>query len=74
MMIPPHAARLAGAWAEQTARPAPRVAQVRRDRARRITVARLLHPLHPPQRPEPATGSTRVGTQNPLGAKPAHPA
>ena len=44
MMIPPHAARLAGSWAEQTTRRAPDVAQVRRDRARRITVARVLTP------------------------------
>lgn len=71
MMIPPHAARLAGSWSEQTTRRAPDVAQVRRDRARRITVARVLHPLH---RPQPAAGSARVGAQNPLTAKPARPA
>jgi hypothetical protein len=71
MMIPPHAARLAGAWAEQTTRRAPDVAQVRRDRARRISVARVFHPVH---RPQPAAGSARVGAQNPLTAKPARPA
>ena len=49
MSIPPHAARLVGAWAVQTTRPAPHVARVRRDRSRRITVARVLHPLHRPQ-------------------------
>lgn len=71
MMIPPHAARLVGAWAEQTTRPAPHVARVRRDRSRRITVARVLHPLH---RPQPVSGSARGGAPNQLGAKPARPA
>ena len=68
MMIPPHAARLAGSWAEQTTRRAPDVAQVRRDRARRITVARVLHPLH---RSQPAAGLAVSGLWAPTRAEPA---
>ncbi|CAN7555698.1 hypothetical protein LJR027_003800 [Terrabacter sp. LjRoot27] len=70
MGIPPHAARLAGAWAVQTTRPAtapaPAVARTgRRDRSRRIDTSRLLHPL---RRPIPLS---RNDAQSPLGTQPA---
>ncbi|WP_256794440.1 hypothetical protein [Terrabacter sp. Ter38] len=70
MGIPPHAARLAGAWAVQTTRPAPGpapagVGQSRRDRSRRITTARLLHPLRRP------IARSRNEAQSPLGTQPA---
>jgi len=74
MGIPPQAARIIGAWPEQTTQPTqptqptPRIRQSRRDRSRRLTVARILHPLH---QPVPSTRSARAEAPSPLGAKPA---
>jgi len=68
MGIPPQAARIIGAWPEQTTQPTPRTRPSRRDRSRRLTVARILHPLH---QPLPSTRSARADAPSPLGAKPA---
>lgn len=70
MMIPPHAARLAGAWAVKNARPTPEPVTAparwgRRDRSPRMTVARILHPL---SRPAPLS---RNDSQSPVGTQPA---
>jgi hypothetical protein len=64
MGIPPQAARLAGLWAVQTTAPRPQPHPTRRDRSRRIDVARLLQPLHGPVPPH----------QSSLPAQPAPPA
>jgi hypothetical protein len=67
MGIPPHAARMAGAWAVQTTRPAatpaPTLRPNRRDRSHRITGARLLHPLRRPTRLSPTDAQSPLGTQ-----------
>jgi hypothetical protein len=70
MTIPPHAARLAGAWAVRSTRPAPEpvAAPARRparDRSPRPAVARILHPLG---RPVPLS---RNESQSPVGTQPA---
>lgn len=70
MTIPPHAARLAGAWAAKTSRPTATVDagqphRSRRNRTRRITVVRLLHPLHRP------VALLRKDAQAPTGTQPA---
>jgi len=68
MGIPPHAARMAGAWAVQTSRPASAPAPTRpapRDRSHRITAGRLLHPLRRPIQLSPKDA------QSPLGTHPA---
>ena len=74
MGIPPQAARIIGAWPEQTTQPTqptPRTRPSRRDGSRRLTVARILHPLH---QPVPSTRSARAEAPSPLGAKPARQA
>ena len=68
MGIPPHAARMAGAWAVQTSRPAPVPAPasarpVPRNRSHRITAARLLHPLRRPIQLSPKDAQSPLGTQ-----------
>jgi len=68
MGIPPQAARMAGAWAVQTSRPAPVPAPrsarpVPRDRSHRITAGRLLHPLRGAVQLSPTDGQTPLGTQ-----------
>ena len=68
MGIPPHAARIAGAWPEQTRQPTPRTRRARRDRSHRITLARILHPLH---QPVSSTRTPQVEGPSPLGANPA---
>lgn len=70
MNIPPHAARLAGAWAASSTRPAPEsvAAPPRRrprDRSSRTAVARVLHPLSRP------VLLSRNDAQNPVGTQPA---
>lgn len=70
MGLPPHAAHLAGAWATRTAQPTPqqvttRSRRSRRDRSPRLTVARLLRPLHRP------VETVRNDAQSPLTTQPA---